>query len=65
MDKGPAVFAGAAFGLFGAALLIWTAARVLHRRPVASGAGQVASATVASVFGLVFVALGLWFFGRM
>ncbi len=37
MESGPAIFAGAAFTLFGGALLLWTTVRVLHREPVALG----------------------------
>ncbi|MFD7638562.1 hypothetical protein ACFV8G_34435, partial [Streptomyces sp. NPDC059873] len=36
MESGPAIFAGTAFTLFSAALLLWTGARVLHRAPVAA-----------------------------
>ncbi|MFB6948049.1 hypothetical protein ACFCXP_00280 [Streptomyces niveus] len=65
MDSGPAIFAGAAFALFGAALLVWTGARVLHRAPVAHGVSLATSITLATLAGVSFVALGLWCFGRI
>ncbi len=37
MESGPAIFAGMVFALFGAGLLVWTATRVRHGRPVAHG----------------------------
>lgn len=60
MESGPAVFAGTVFALFGAALLWWTGARVLHRAPVAHGVSPVASTALATVFGVLFLALGVW-----
>ncbi|SFL50744.1 hypothetical protein SAMN05192584_12055 [Streptomyces pini] len=65
MESGPAVFAGAAFTLFGAGLLLWTSVRVRLREPVAEGAGQVTAAVLASVFGAAFLAAGLWAFTRL
>ncbi|MGC9499822.1 hypothetical protein [Streptomyces sp. WG7] len=60
MESGPAIFAGMVFALFGAGLLVWTATRVRHGRPVAHGVSPVASATVASVAGVTALALGAW-----
>ncbi|KIF68692.1 hypothetical protein HY68_08700 [Streptomyces sp. AcH 505] len=65
MESGPAVFAGAVFALFGAALLLWTGARVLHRAPVAHGVRPATSITLATLSGVVFLALGVWCFSRM
>jgi hypothetical protein len=65
MESGPAIFAGAAFALFGAGLLLWTATRVLHGEPVAHGVRPAASVTVATLSGVVFLALGVWCFGRI
>ncbi|MFF2524037.1 hypothetical protein [Streptomyces liangshanensis] len=65
MESGPAIFAGTAFALFGAALLLWTGVRVLHRAPVAHGVGTAASVTLTTLSGVVFLALGVWFFGRI
>jgi hypothetical protein len=65
MESGPAIFAGVVFALFGGGLLVWTAARVRHREPVAAGVSPVASATVASVVALLALALGAWCFTRL
>ncbi|RDG36696.1 hypothetical protein [Streptomyces corynorhini] len=65
MESGPAIFAGTTFALFGAGILLWTGARVLHGRPVALGARPKAAITVTTLSGVVFLALGLWCFGRM
>ncbi|MFD5895756.1 MULTISPECIES: hypothetical protein [unclassified Streptomyces] len=65
MESGPAIFAGAAFALFGAALLVWTGARVLHRAPVAHGVSPATSITLAATAGVSFLALGVWCFGRI
>lgn len=65
MESGPAVLAGGVFALFGAALLLWTGARVLHRAPVAHGVSPLASAALASVFGVLFLVLGVWCFTRV
>ncbi|THA36598.1 hypothetical protein E6R18_00940 [Streptomyces sp. A1277] len=65
MESGPAVFAGTAFALFGAALLLWTGARVLHRAPVAYRVSPAVSTALATVFGVVFLVLGVWCFGRV
>lgn len=65
MESGPAVFAGGAFLLFGVALLLWTGARVLHREPVAHGVNPVVSTALATVFGVLFLVLGVWCFTRI
>ncbi|MFJ2113164.1 MULTISPECIES: hypothetical protein [unclassified Streptomyces] len=65
MESGPAIFAGTVFTLFGAVLLLWTGARVLHRAPVAHGVGPAVSITLATLSGVVFLALGVWCFGRI
>ncbi|MER5744266.1 hypothetical protein ACFV97_01890 [Streptomyces sp. NPDC059913] len=65
MESGPAVLAGAAFALFGAALLLWTGTRVLHRAPVAHGVSPLASAALATVFGVFLLVLGVWCFTRV
>ncbi|MER7517264.1 hypothetical protein [Streptomyces sp. NPDC126499] len=65
MESGPAIFAGAAFTLFGAALLLWTGVRVRHREPVALGVTPGAAAALSTLFGAVFLLLGIWCFGRL
>lgn len=65
MESGPAIFAGVVFALFGGGLLLWTAARVRHREPVAHGVSPVASATVATFAALTALALGTWCFTRV
>ncbi|MFF3733197.1 hypothetical protein ACFYXM_23495 [Streptomyces sp. NPDC002476] len=65
MESGPAFLAGAVFALFGAALLLWTGARVMHRAPVAQGVSPLASATLATLFGVLFLVLGVWCFTRI
>ncbi|MCI3932125.1 MULTISPECIES: hypothetical protein [unclassified Streptomyces] len=65
MESGPAIFAGAVFALFGAALLLWTGTRVAHRAPVAHGVQQTAAATLAAVAGLGALALAVWSFTRV
>ncbi|MFI1394101.1 hypothetical protein [Streptomyces sp. NPDC020681] len=65
MESGPAIFAGAAFTLFGAALLLWTGVRVLHRAPVAHGVSPATAVALATLFGAVFLAAGVWCFGRV
>ncbi|PBO17850.1 hypothetical protein CLM83_15740 [Streptomyces albidoflavus] len=61
----PAVFAGAVFALFGLGLLVWTAVRARHRRPVYEGAAPGRSATVAASVAVASLALGLWCFSRV
>ncbi|MEV5972958.1 hypothetical protein [Streptomyces sp. NPDC051921] len=65
MESGPAVFAGVAFVLFGAALLLWTGVRVRQGQPVALGVEPRAAAALTTVFGAVFLLLGIWCFGRL
>ena len=65
MESGSAIFAGMVFALFGGALLVWTAARLRHRRPVALGVSPVASATVATLAALLALALGVWCLTRL
>lgn len=65
MESGPAIFAGTAFTVFGAGLLVWTAARVRHRAPVAHGVNPAVAVTFATAFGAAFLALGVWCFGRI
>ncbi|MFD3437012.1 hypothetical protein ACFWU3_05840 [Streptomyces sp. NPDC058685] len=65
MENGPAIFAGAAFTLFGAGLLVWTGLRVMHRAPVAHGVSPATAATLATLFGALSLALGVWCFGRV
>ncbi|MDX2402953.1 hypothetical protein NJO91_07430 [Streptomyces microflavus] len=62
MESVAAVFAGTAFALFGAALLIWTGACAVHRAPVLHGVSPVASTALTTLFGVVFLALGVWCF---
>ncbi|MTE20216.1 hypothetical protein F0L17_14080 [Streptomyces sp. TRM43335] len=65
MESGPAVFAGAAFTLFGAGLLLWTSMRVRLRAPVADGVSPLAATVLASLFGTAFLAAGVWTFARL
>ncbi|MEV0090018.1 hypothetical protein [Streptomyces sp. NPDC050738] len=65
MESTPAIFAGTVFVLFGGALLLWTGARTLHRAPVAHGVSPAASAVLAALFGVAFLALGVWCFARI
>lgn len=65
MESGPTIFAGTAFTLFSGGLLLWTGARVLHRAPVAHGVRPAVSITLTTLSGVVFLALGVWCFGRI
>ncbi|CAL9531789.1 hypothetical protein SUDANB176_04067 [Streptomyces sp. enrichment culture] len=65
MESGPAIFAGLVFCLFGGGLLAWTAIRARQHRPVAHGVSPVASATVAGLASVIFLALGAWCFTRL
>ncbi|MFJ9826617.1 hypothetical protein ACIRSU_19920 [Streptomyces sp. NPDC101160] len=65
MESGPAIFAGAAFTLFGAALLLWTGVRVRQGAPVALGVAPGPAAVLTAVFGAAFLLLGIWCFGRL
>ncbi|MFF3012671.1 hypothetical protein [Streptomyces sp. NPDC057939] len=60
MERGPAIFAAAVFLLFGAALLVWTGARALHRAPVAEGVRPVLAVPLALLAGAGSLALGVW-----
>ncbi|MHC8562793.1 hypothetical protein OIM90_13905 [Streptomyces sp. AD16] len=53
------------FALFGLGLLVWTAVRARHRRPVYEGAAPGRSATVAASVAVAALALGLWCFSRI
>ncbi|MFD9969094.1 hypothetical protein [Streptomyces sp. NPDC059017] len=64
MESGPAYFAGTVFALFGAALLIWTGARVRHRAPVAHGVNPATAAALGTIFGAGFLLAGVWCFSR-
>ncbi|MEV6261584.1 hypothetical protein AB0M10_12480 [Streptomyces sp. NPDC051840] len=65
MESVTAGFAGATFVLFGAALLVWTGARTARRAPVALGVSPVASTALATLFGVLFLVLGVWCFTRI
>ncbi|MET8765807.1 hypothetical protein [Streptomyces sp. NPDC004658] len=65
MERGPAIFAGVVFALFGAGLLAWTGARVRRREAVALGVSRVASAAVASVAGAAALTLGVYCLTRL
>ncbi|MFF7143873.1 hypothetical protein ACFZB5_21945 [Streptomyces nodosus] len=65
MESAPAIFAGTVFALFGGALLLWTAARVGRREPVAEGVNRVASAAVASLTAMAALAAGVWCLMRL
>ncbi|MFE0426715.1 hypothetical protein [Streptomyces sp. NPDC058953] len=65
MESGPAIFAALAFGLFGAALLVWTGVRTAHRSPVAAGVSPATAAAVTAFAGVVCLALGLWCLTRI
>ncbi|MGW4030975.1 hypothetical protein ACWEFL_16915 [Streptomyces sp. NPDC004838] len=65
MESGPAIFAGVAFALFGAGLLLWTGVRVMHRAPVAQGVSPATAITLTAFAGVAFLALGVWCFGRI
>jgi hypothetical protein len=65
MESGPAIFAGTAFALFGAGLLLWTGTRLAHRAPVAHGVSPATAVALATLFGAGFLILGVWCFGRL
>lgn len=65
MERGPAIFAGLVFALFGGGLLAWTATRVRHREPVAHGVNPVASATLAGLAAVIALAVGAWCFTHL
>ncbi|MEU5210257.1 hypothetical protein [Streptomyces sp. NPDC020742] len=60
MESGPEAFAGAAFALFGAGLLLWTGVRVRTGAPVAEGVSRPVAAATALLAGVVFLATGGW-----
>lgn len=64
MERVPALFAGAVFGCFGAALLCWTAARLRQRLPV-TAAGGPATAVASLFFGAAALAAGIWCLTRI
>ncbi|MBB1243023.1 hypothetical protein GL263_05505 [Streptomyces durbertensis] len=61
-ETGPALFAGTAFTLFGAALLVWTAARRTRGKPVAATTTvrPATAAALTAAFGGAFLGYGLW-----
>jgi hypothetical protein len=63
MESGPAIFAGTAFVLFGAALLLWTVTRLRLRAPVADGVSPVASATLSLLLAAASLGGGIWCLG--
>lgn len=63
MESGPAIFAGTAFVLFGAALLLWAAVRLRLRAPVADGVSPVASAALSLFFAAASLGGGIWCLG--
>ncbi|MGR4881310.1 hypothetical protein ACIPUC_18155 [Streptomyces sp. LARHCF249] len=65
MESGPAIFAGAVFLLFGAALLAWTGARALLGAPVAEGVRPVVAVPLALLVGGASLALGAWCLARL
>ncbi|WP_030615886.1 hypothetical protein [Streptomyces sclerotialus] len=60
MESGPALFSGAAFALFGGGLLLWLAARVSLRAPVAHGVSRPLAVTMTVLFGTLFLTVGGW-----
>ncbi|MEK8171463.1 hypothetical protein NKH77_24720 [Streptomyces sp. M19] len=62
MESGPAVFAGTAFVLFGASLLLWTVARVRLGVPVAHGVSP-SPRRPSPLFGVLILGGGIWFLG--
>ncbi|MFD4242626.1 hypothetical protein ACFWP3_13650 [Streptomyces sp. NPDC058525] len=64
MENGPAIFSGAVFLLFGAALLAWTGARALSGAPVAEGVRPTVAVPLALLAGGVSLALGAWCLAR-
>ncbi|MFI8517774.1 hypothetical protein ACIGEZ_08130 [Streptomyces sp. NPDC085481] len=65
MESGPAIFAGGAFTLFGAALLLWAGVRVRQGEPVALGVEPRPAAVLTTLVGALFLVLGIWCFGRL
>jgi hypothetical protein len=65
MERGPAIFTGVVFALFGSGLLTWTSVRIRQREPVAHGVSPVASVTLASLVSVIALILGTWCFSRL
>lgn len=65
MERGPAIFAGVVFALFGSGLLVWTVVRVRQRQPVAHGVSPVASAALAGLVSTLALIIGTWCFTRL
>ncbi|MFH8369142.1 hypothetical protein [Streptomyces sp. NPDC018031] len=63
MESGPAIFAAAAFALFGAGLLLWTADRVRRRLPVAAGAHPVVGPVLSVLFSAASLGGAFWCLG--
>jgi hypothetical protein len=65
MESGPEAFAGTAFALFGAGLLVWTGARARVGAPVAEGVGRGAGVATGVGFGALFLAVGCRLLGAL
>ncbi|MBB1253334.1 hypothetical protein [Streptomyces alkaliterrae] len=61
-ETGPALFAGTACALFGAALLLWTTVRRARGEPVAATTtvGPATAVALATTFGMAFLGYGIW-----
>ncbi|MGW9427534.1 hypothetical protein ACWHA1_06230 [Streptomyces decoyicus] len=60
MESGPEAFAGAAFALFGAGLLVWTGVCVRTGAAVAEGVSRPVATVTALLSGVAFLATGGW-----
>ncbi|UZJ30251.1 hypothetical protein [Streptomyces endophytica] len=60
MERGPEAFAGVAFALFGAGLLVWTGACARTGTPVAEGVSRPVAAVTALFAGVLFLVVGGW-----
>jgi hypothetical protein len=60
MESGPAAFAGVVFVVFGAALLLWTGARLRAGEPVVEGKPRVTAAVLSVIFGVISFMTGGW-----
>ncbi|MFE1175154.1 hypothetical protein [Streptomyces sp. NPDC058773] len=60
MERGPEAFAGMAFALFGAGLLVWTGVCARTGGPVADGVSRPVATATALLSGVVFLATGCW-----
>ncbi|AIR99681.1 hypothetical protein [Streptomyces glaucescens] len=65
MENGPAIFTGMVFALFGGGLLVWTGVRTRQGQPVAQGVSPLASVALASVVGVLALAVGAWCLTRV